>query len=205
MWAHQHQAGTRAGLPVPRAASHRNAGPQRGRCGAAARRDDRRRAQRRNPLTAARAAVDGRGVAGAASSADRDVFKSEVPLPVSEEVRRPVLETAELLRSLGHEVVEPVLAKPPIRVGHFESLGPTRAMARILACMPFTPPQNFTGQPAMSVPTGASADGLPEAVHLVGRPHDAATLVSLAAQLESARPWAHHRPRRIAHQLRVEL
>ena len=210
-------------------------------------------------------------------------FKSVVPLPVSEEVRRPVLETAELLRSLGHEVVErdslyppaailsvlalmmnglaheierlptpellerriqaegrtarpvpdwlahralaardplserglrpiadcdvlmtPVLAKP-IRVGHFEWLGPTRAMARILACMPFTPPQNFTGQPAMSVPAGVSADGLPEAVHLVGRPHDASTLVSLAAQLESARPWAHHRPRRIAHQLRVDL
>ncbi|MGD1173168.1 amidase [Mycobacterium seoulense] len=200
-------------------------------------------------------------------------FKPVVPVPVSEEVRRPVLETAELLRSLGHEVVErdpryppaailsvfalmmhgladeiarlptpellepriraegrtarlvpdwlahralaardrmserglrpiadcdvlmtPVLAKPPVPVGHLEGIGPTRAMARVLAFMPFTPPQNYTGQPAMSIPAGVSADGLPGAVHLVGRPHDGSTLVSLAAQLESARPWAHRRP-----------
>ncbi|MGD1236890.1 amidase [Mycobacterium seoulense] len=200
-------------------------------------------------------------------------FKPVVPVPVSEEVRRPVWETAELLRSLGHEVVErdplyppaailsvfvlmmhgladeiarlptpellepriraegrtarlvpdrlahralaardrmserglrpiadcdvlmtPVLAKPAVPVGHLEGIGPTRAMARVLAFMPFTPPQNYTGQPAMSIPAGVSADGLPGAVHLVGRPHDGSTLVSLAAQLESARPWAHRRP-----------
>jgi amidase len=65
--------------------------------------------------------------------------------------------------------------------------------------MPFTPPQNFTGQPAMSIPAGVSPDGLLEAVHLVGRPHDASTIVSLAAQLESARPWAHHRPPATGH------
>ncbi len=78
-------------------------------------------------------------------------------------------------------------------------------MLRLLKFIPFTFPQNYSGQPAMSIPAGISADGLPEAVHLVGRPHDASTLISLAAQLESARPWAHHRPRRIAHQLRVDL
>ena len=91
-------------------------------------------------------------------------------------------------------LMTPVLGKPPVPVGHLEGLGQTRAMARILAFMPFTPPQNFTGQPAMSIPAGVSPDGLPEAVHLVGRPHDGSTLVSLAAQLESVRPWAHHRP-----------
>ncbi|MGH3535203.1 MAG: amidase family protein [Pseudonocardiaceae bacterium] len=200
-------------------------------------------------------------------------FKPVLPVPVSDEVRRPVLETAELLRSLGHDVVErdpsypvagiaampalfmnglaheidrlprpellerriqaegrtsrlipdwlarralaargrlserslrsiadcdvlitPVLAKPPVRVGYFEGLGPTRSMMRMLAYIPFTLPQNFTGQPAMSIPAGVSVDGMPEAVHLVGQPNDEATLISLAAQLESARPWAHHRP-----------
>jgi len=44
----------------------------------------------------------------------------------------------------------------------------------------------------MSIPAEVSTNGLPEAVHLVGQPNDWSTLVSLAAQLESARQWAHH-------------
>jgi amidase len=40
---------------------------------------------------------------------------------------------------------------------------------------------NITGQPAASVPTGFSADGLPVAVQLVGRADDERTLLSLAA------------------------
>ena len=76
------------------------------------------------------------------------------------------------------------------------------ALLLILALLPtlgHAAPQNTsaaasTTAPAMSIPAGVSADGLPEAVHLVGRPHDGSALVSLAAQLESARPWAHRRP-----------
>jgi amidase len=53
---------------------------------------------------------------------------------------------------------------------------------------------NATGQPACSVPAGFDGDGLPLAVQLAGRPHDEATLLSLAAQIEGARPWADRRP-----------
>ena len=60
--------------------------------------------------------------------------------------------------------------------------------------MPFNVLWNATGQPAASVPAGFTADGLPLAVQFVGRPNDEATLLSLAAQLESARPWADRRP-----------
>ncbi len=49
-------------------------------------------------------------------------------------------------------------------------------------------------QPAVSVPLHWTADGLPVGTMLVGRPADEATLVSLAAQLEEARPWAHRHP-----------
>ena len=44
----------------------------------------------------------------------------------------------------------------------------------------------------------STADGLPLAVQLVGRPHDEATLLALGGQLEAARPWADRRPPRAA-------
>jgi amidase len=53
---------------------------------------------------------------------------------------------------------------------------------------------NVTGQPAVSVPVHWSDHGLPIGVQLIGRPFDEATLVRLATQLETARPWASRRP-----------
>jgi amidase len=60
---------------------------------------------------------------------------------------------------------------------------------------PFTPVFNLTGQPAIAVPAGIGADGLPLSVQLVGRPGAEDTLYALAAQIEAAAPWAEHRPR----------
>ena len=60
--------------------------------------------------------------------------------------------------------------------------------------MPFTPPFNLTGQPAISIPAGTGGDGLPLSVQLVGRFGREDVLYSLAAQVESAAPWAHQRP-----------
>jgi amidase len=61
---------------------------------------------------------------------------------------------------------------------------------------PWTPVFNLTGQPAITIPAGLGADGLPLCVQLVGRPGAEDTLYSLAAQLEAAAPWAHLRPER---------
>jgi amidase len=44
------------------------------------------------------------------------------------------------------------------------------------------------------VPWGLDAQGVPLSIQLVGRPNDEATLVSLGAQIEAARPWAQRRP-----------
>ena len=60
--------------------------------------------------------------------------------------------------------------------------------------VPFTPLQNATGQPAMSVPLYWNDAGLPIGVHFSARFGDEATLFRLAAQLEEARPWANKRP-----------
>ncbi len=58
-----------------------------------------------------------------------------------------------------------------------------------LAYIPFTYPFNISGQPAISLPLGWSAEGLPIGVQLVGRPFDEALLIALAAQIERAAPW----------------
>ena len=63
------------------------------------------------------------------------------------------------------------------------SAGPTQLM-----------PFNVTGNPAVSVPTGFSADGLPLSMQLVGRLFDETTLLGIAAAYERVRPWTDTRP-----------
>jgi len=60
--------------------------------------------------------------------------------------------------------------------------------------MPWYPVFNLTGQPAISLPAGFGADGLPLSVQLVGRSGEEDLLYSLAGQIEAARPWAGDRP-----------
>jgi amidase len=60
--------------------------------------------------------------------------------------------------------------------------------------IPFTYPFNISGQPAISLPLGWTNDGLPIGVQLVGRPYAEASLISLAAQIERAAPWASKYP-----------
>jgi amidase len=59
---------------------------------------------------------------------------------------------------------------------------------------PFTGAVNFAGLPALSVPAGRHADGLPIGAHFVGRPGDEALLLAVAAQVEREQPWLRHAP-----------
>ena len=65
---------------------------------------------------------------------------------------------------------------------------------RVFDFSPFTVWFNLTGQPAIVLPIGTSAEGLPVAVQAVAPYGDEVTLFRFAAQLEAARPWFDRRP-----------
>ncbi len=91
-------------------------------------------------------------------------------------------------------LLTPMTAGPAVEVGRWHGLGALRAVVGQSRWYPYAVPFNHTGQPAAAVPARLSAEGLPLAVQLVAPPNDEATLLSLAAQLESERPWAGRRP-----------
>jgi amidase len=94
-----------------------------------------------------------------------------------------------------HDVLlTPMMPFPPVEAGKFAGQGIVRTQLGASQIVAFAVPWNITGQPAASLPAGFTDDGLPLAVQLVGRPDDEATLLSLAAQIESERPWADRRP-----------
>jgi len=91
-------------------------------------------------------------------------------------------------------ILTPTLALPPRPVGWFEEVEPAGNFERQQQFTPFTAQYNISGQPAVSVPLHWNADGLPIGVMLAGRMGDEATLISLSAQLEQARPWQDRHP-----------
>jgi amidase len=96
---------------------------------------------------------------------------------------------------LDHDVLlTPTTATPPPRIGRLQGRGGLWTVNDAASMVPQLGPFNVTGQPACSVPAGFDGDGLPRGVQFVGRPNDEGLLLSLAAQIEAARPWASQRP-----------
>jgi amidase len=87
-------------------------------------------------------------------------------------------------------LVAPVLARPSVPVGWLTGEEPDidAANDRSWRFTPFTFAANVTGLPALSLPL-AWEDGFPVGVQLIGAPVGEATLLRLAAQLETAAPW----------------
>jgi amidase len=93
-------------------------------------------------------------------------------------------------------LLTPALAQRPLPIGYLDTCGavPEAEFRKAEVFTPFTPGFNVTGQPAISIPLYQGPDGLPLAVQFVGKPLGEGTLLSLAAQLEAARPWAGRMP-----------
>jgi amidase len=96
-----------------------------------------------------------------------------------------------------HDVLlTPGLGEKPVKIGEIDtdSDDPAATFSRCGDFTPFTPLFNVTGQPAVTLPLHQWDDGMPMAIQLVGPPVGEAMLLSLAAQLEAAEPWADRRP-----------
>jgi len=97
-----------------------------------------------------------------------------------------------------HDVLlTPSLARPPVEIGALESgegEEPIEMLRKAGDFIPFTPPINVTGQPAVSLPLHHSDAGLPIGVQLVGPHGGDELLISLSGQLERAHPWADRWP-----------
>lgn len=82
---------------------------------------------------------------------------------------------------------------PPL--GWLDTMSIDAMFTRGWAFSALTALANTTGQPAISVPAGFDADGLPVGVHLMARHCEEHVLLQVAAQLELAQPWPLTAPR----------
>ncbi|MFE4002219.1 amidase [Nocardioides sp. YIM B13467] len=90
-----------------------------------------------------------------------------------------------------HDVVLcPVVAGVTPPLGHLSPNVPFEELVdRLLRHVAFTPLQNITGAPAISLPMGLSEEGLPIGVQLSAAYGDERTLLELAYALEEQSPW----------------
>ena len=93
-------------------------------------------------------------------------------------------------------LLTPTLAEPPAALGTFanDPAAPMNPMVRAAAYVPFTPPFNSSGQPAINLPLHWNSAGLPVGIQLVAAYGREDVLLRVAAQLEAAQPWAGRYP-----------
>ena len=111
-----------------------------------------------------------------------------------------------LIHSLGRQVaaryadmdlmLTPTLAVPEIRLGHIDAMSDDDDAFRdaILPTIAFTSLFNASGQPAISLPMVRRDNGLPIGIQLVAPHGQEGLLLRMAAQAETAYPWADRVP-----------
>jgi amidase len=112
-------------------------------------------------------------------------------------IRGAESEVAERVLSIYDDVdvvITPGTATGPSKIGAYQRRGALATLALVAMRVPFQAMFNVTGQPAAVVPWDLDGNGLPTSIQLVGKPFDETTLLSLAAQIEQALPWAQRRP-----------
>ena len=121
---------------------------------------------------------------------DRHTSRNMHRLPLAiMRLRRLRRRTAEFFRSYD-AVLTPTLADETPRIGYLAPTDYRQVLDRLISWVAFTPLQNVTGDPAISLPLAQSADGMPVGMMLGADIGQEALLLELAYELEEARPWA---------------
>ena len=87
-------------------------------------------------------------------------------------------------------LLTPTVADETPRIGHLDPTADYQQIIdRLIEWVAFTPLQNATGEPAISLPLAESAAGMPVGMMFAGPVGLEARLLELAYELEEARPW----------------
>jgi len=134
---------------------------------------------------------DGRRVEEFTRGLGRYFARRAQTVPGSLSRLRRIARTHRWSLAVGYDVVvSPVVGDEPLPIGH---LGPDvdfrTHLVRLLRYSSFTPVQNVSGAPAISLPLARTAAGLPLGVQLAAPYGQEARLLSLAYELEAAAPW----------------
>ena len=92
-------------------------------------------------------------------------------------------------------LLTPTTLQPPPRIGDLTSTedDPMRNSMRSIPYAAYTSPFNATGQPAISLPTGFTKDGLPIGIQLVAAYGREDILFQVGAQIEKEIQWSQKR------------
>jgi len=129
------------------------------------------------------------GMAAVGRAAGRDGFRKAVA----------ALEEAATAYNSQFEAIDvymtPVLGQPPVRIGDLSPAKPyEEQQQRLNAYVAYTPVENVAGAPAIALPMGMSADGLPIGIQFSAAPGGERTLLELAFQLERELEWYRKTP-----------
>jgi amidase len=121
---------------------------------------------------------------------DRHVSRNIHRLPLAiARLRRLRRRTAQFFGAYD-AVLTPTVADETPRIGYLAPTDYQQVIDRLINWVTFTPLQNVTGEPAISLPLAQSAAGMPVGMMLSADLGQDALLLELAYELEEARPWA---------------